>query len=278
MEKIVREPIVEGIFYPDTAAELTLEVKRLLDQSGMQPDSSRAIITPHAGFRYSGKTVAAGFRAAERSNPDSIVILAPVHREFEQFLYLPESDAFSNCLGSVEINKTMLMELAAVDKKIVFNDIPHLEEHCIEVLIPFIQVLFPGKKIVPILMGLQNKKMADLCARALTAVFAGRTSKPLFICSANLTGYLRAEEAALNAERLLESLTSGNTEAIYRDTQSSKITSCGPAALAGIVEFLKNQHSPAVKAKLLRRDNSLAVNGDLANVVEYASLSFPDFT
>ena len=56
----VRPPAVAGVFYPADPTALRLEVCRLLEQVVPAPCvvTPRALIVPHAGFRYSGPIAA----------------------------------------------------------------------------------------------------------------------------------------------------------------------------------------------------------------------------
>ena len=77
----IRDPIVEGIFYPDSADKLSLAVQGFLAASSTPEDKAFAILCPHAAYEYTGGIMADAFQAASLAKPKRIVILGPVHRE-----------------------------------------------------------------------------------------------------------------------------------------------------------------------------------------------------
>ena len=63
-ERIVRQPAVAGSFYPDNASELSKAIDNYLQQAGKSrlPGRIIGLISPHAGYYYSGPVAAYGFR------------------------------------------------------------------------------------------------------------------------------------------------------------------------------------------------------------------------
>ncbi|WP_455382306.1 AmmeMemoRadiSam system protein B, partial [Salinispira pacifica] len=205
----VREPIVEGIFYPDEEQELHTRVRDLLRRSEVPAANAGAIIVPHAGYDYCGSIVASGMKAAAARTVRRVVVIGPVHRDPEEGIYLPESGWFRTPLGLLPVDRNAVLALEAAAGPIVRNDIPHLEEHCIEVLLPFIQYLFPSAALVPILLGKPGAALTDTLAGALADSFGPFGSDgTLVVLSANLTNYLDSEDAKRESARLLDLILS----------------------------------------------------------------------
>lgn len=268
---IIREPIVEGIFYPDEEQELHSRVRDLLRCSAVPAGNAAAVLVPHAGYDYCGSVIASGMKAAAAAEIRRVVVIGPVHRDPEESVYLPESGWFRTPLGLVTVDKDAVLRLESCGPSFVRNDIPHLEEHCIEVLLPFIQYLFPNAAMVPLLLGKPVPALVDSLADGLTAVFGGSIrQETLFVLSVNLTNYLESEAAKRESERLLGLILSCSGGEILAQHSSGILTTCGAGVLAAHFRYIGKQ--PLVE--ILDRGASCTTNRDRRQTVEYAAVSF----
>lgn len=234
----IRASTVDGIFYPDTKEELHRLVSELLEQSDIPAGKAGFIVSPHAAYRYSGEIAAAAFRSCSARKVENVLLLGPVHREPVEGIILPESEMFQTPLGSVTVNHELLEELQACGTKFVFNDIPHLEEHCLEVQLPFIQALFPDALIVPVLIAGTSPQLVRMLSNALQLTFFKRFDTSLFVVSANIS-YGRRNDAGV--DRFLDLITAWDWEGILSLVQSKAINSCGATSLAAILSLLKER-------------------------------------
>ena len=77
-----REPAVAGRFYPSDPGELALEVASFLavrpgERDAPGPYPALGVLSPHAGYVYSGAVAGATFARVEI--PERVVILCPNH-------------------------------------------------------------------------------------------------------------------------------------------------------------------------------------------------------
>ncbi len=267
----IREPIVEGIFYPDEEEPLRTRVSGLLRRSAVPAGTATAIVVPHAGYDYCGNIIASGLKAAAARDIKRVVIMGPVHRDPEEAVYLPESGWFRTPLGLMSVDKEAVLALEAFGGPIVRNDIPHLEEHCIEVLLPFIQYLFPQASLVPILMGTTVPTVADALAKALVGAIGeyGNTDT-LIVLSANMTDYLDRERSKCESSRLIDLILSNCGGEILNLRSQQQLTTCGAGVLAALFRYARNR----LPAELLDRGASCTTNRDRNHTVEYAAISF----
>lgn len=266
----IREPIVEGIFYPSDEKHAHTLIKKLIAEAGGKQGKAFAIITPHAGYRYAGPIAASAFLAASGRSIKTAVILAPVHRDPQDEIYLPESDCFRTPLGLTQVDHALVDELIECGNHFFKNDIPHLEEHCIEVQLPFIQYLFPDAKIVPVLFGKVNQKNVKLLSNALQVVFAEHYSSTLFVISSNLTSFIKSEDAKQEADTLIELIKQGNCDGILAAYAQKRISSCGAGCIATLLAF-KNLN---LRAHIISYGNSADTNLNYNELVHYAAISF----
>lgn len=265
---VVREPVVDGIFYPAEPEPLRQIMDELFAPYAYPGGNAFAIISPHAGYRYSGSLAAKAYRSVSARDIDTVVIIAPVHRDPEDGVFLAESEYFLTPLGQIPVNQDSTRELAGCSTKLIVNDIPHLDEHCIEVQLPFVQHTFPNASIVPILLGRTSLSNVKALSHALQVVFGDSYDRVLFVVSANLTAYLNGQVAGKNAETLLRLIRAGDWEGILRAEGSGAVNSCGAGCIAGLLAF-----DIALQPSVLSTGDSSQVNGDKENVVHYAAIS-----
>jgi len=198
------------------------------------------------------------------------VVLAPVHREPEDAIYLTESKYFSTPLGLVEVAEDIVGELEASSTRILRNDIPHLEEHAIEVQLPFIQHQYPEARIVPLLMGKATLTSVRLLARAFDLCFTGKEESTLFVVSSNLSNHADGNTVAESVAVFLRHLEQGDGEGLLAAYRKKEITACG----SGCVATLLCRSQPAGTMKLLSRSSMQANLSDAGRIIHYGAIAF----
>ena len=236
----VREATWAGIFYDDDPAQLSRDVDRLLASAAStsipsHDDSVTAILTPHASLEYSGDLAALSWNACRNRKLSRIVLIGPLHRATESALWLPESLSFEGPFGSIDVDRRCVAEFMDCGTFYAQSDIPHLEEHSIEVQLPFVARLFPGVPILPILVGLPGPALAKSLASGLGLVFGKRKASTLFVLSSDLEFAQSPEESAIRSQRLVGRIESGDWEAMLEDHRTGMLGSCGIGGIAGFL-------------------------------------------
>ncbi|HRZ89090.1 MAG TPA: AmmeMemoRadiSam system protein B [Spirochaetia bacterium] len=231
----LREAVVSGIFYPEDPDALRAAVEGELGKAAAGRGDAAAILSPHAAFEYAGAVAAAAWAAASRRVPSAVVLLAPYHRAEESAVWLPEAEVFQTPLGDVMVDRAYVEELESCGTLFRQNDIPHFEEHGIEVQLPFLQVLFPKASVVPVLLGKPSPSAVESLAKALSLVFSDSRESVLFVVSTNFAGHSSAEEASRRFERVLSYLASGDDESLYGEYKSETPDMCGVGCLASLM-------------------------------------------
>jgi MEMO1 family protein len=265
----VRATTVDGLFYPADPLELAATVKSLLGAATNEPDGASAVLAPHAAFDYAGPTIAAAMLAPSNRQIKRVVVLAPIHRDPPSGFVLPESRAYECPLGEVEIDREMVEEILGCGTMFVRNDIPHLEEHSVEVLLPFIRYLYPEARLVPILTGDSGKKAIVALARGMEVCLGGESARTLFVVSANIAStFPRGPGTPEAADRLLELLAARRWEDIMDLSDRGDLSCCGSRALASMLAY----GTIATDARVLARSSSSDETGK--RMVHYAAVSF----
>jgi len=271
MDKVrIRAPIVEGLFYPAVAEDLKLQIEQLLEKAPNAPAEAGLIISPHAALQYAGDVAACAFKAAAKRKIKTAVIIGPQHRDHFDQIILPESQFFQTPLGTVPVNMDLVDELLTCSTRIYCNDIPHLEEHCLEIQLPFIQSLFPHADIVPVLMASQKPDTVKLLANALKLTFKERICSTLFIVTANITSDSSRDRPAPEPDFVLDLIKRKDWQGILKSAAQGQITTCGAggiAALLSLKSFFGNE------VALLMEKNSSEVAQSSENSIHYAAIA-----
>jgi AmmeMemoRadiSam system protein B len=269
----VRSPIVEGIFYPKDKAEILARLSGSAFVPG-RGDQAVARIAPHGAWEISGSILEDAFSAAAgrtgAKSPLRIVLMGPVHNTEEEGIFLSDSRFFSTPLGDIPVDQEINRELASRSSLFEINDIPHLREHSLEVLLPFIKYGFPGAKIVPLLMGKSGPMFISALARTLRLVFEPLLDSTLLVISSNLSIDTGGARSLGQAEESIRLLLEKDAGAFIDGLAKGRLRLCGGGLLAGLLE---SGLLDSLGAKLLTKPllKGLAENG---KTVYFGALSY----
>jgi hypothetical protein len=194
-EHDIRSPIAAGRFYPGSASALKKTVEKFMAEARpAQFNHPLAIVVPHAGYIFSGQVAADGFRQAADHFYDVVVILGTNHTSgsFRKISIYP-GDGFSTPLGTAMVDKEVVKAMLAADPDCALDKSLHQQEHSVEVQIPFVQVLFPEARIVPVVVGSPDIGLCTRFGEALAKVLENR--RALIVASADLSHYPPADAA-----------------------------------------------------------------------------------
>ncbi|HUQ74818.1 MAG TPA: AmmeMemoRadiSam system protein B, partial [Burkholderiales bacterium] len=178
----VRNAAVAGMFYPGDSRSLAAELDELfggVEATGARLGFPKALIVPHAGYIYSGPVAAKAYDelAAARGIVRRVVLLGPVHRVAVRGLAIPTDAAFATPLGTVAIDRAALDQVRDLPQ-IVASDVAHVQEHALEVQIPFLQRQLGDFALAPFAVGMAS---ADEVAQVIDRLWGG--SETLIVIS-----------------------------------------------------------------------------------------------
>jgi MEMO1 family protein len=254
----IRPPAVAGLFYPGEPAELRDSVSKYLAQAPASVAAPpKALIVPHAGYIYSGGIAAAGYSqlAHRRSQIRRVVLIGPSHRVYLQGMAVPIADAFQTPLGVVPIDRELKGRVLA-HPEVVKADEPHANEHCLEVQLPFLQMLLDDFTLLPVALGdVPPAAVANLLAE----VWGGEET--LVLVSSDLSHYL-----PYDAARKLDAVT---IDAILRqDTHLTGEQACGCIGINGLSYLARHR---GLSIAEIAHCNSGDTAGDRYRVVGYGA-------
>jgi len=266
---LVRPPIVDGLFYPGDRSTLRETVERLLAESPVPPGDCFGLIAPHAAYACAGPVLAAGWNALARRRPRAVVLLGPVHRDEAPGgpFFLPESRWFSTPIGDIAVDATAVEALAGSGSPFRVDDVPHLEEHCLEVHLPFVHHLFPGVPIVPVLVADRGRAASVALAQALALTFRDSWDY-IVVASANMTSYLRGTDAEAEYRTIARLVAAGDWRGIGDADAHRDVSTCGPSAIAALLSLA----GPGSRIELLAEGDSRDADAEPDKLVRYASV------
>ena len=275
----VRKAAVAGQFYSGDAEELEKYFEKEFNQITIAPSNKkvRAIIVPHAGYIYSGRTAAWGFSTLrEKNNYKTVFILGSSHVAAFDGATVFHGSAFETPLGVAEIDTEITASLQQ-NNIFKFPQQYQVEDHVIEVEIPFLQyILEPEFKIVPITIGTKSGYALNKITEALKPYF---TEDNLFVISTDLSHYPSYSDAVKADSTVVQSILSGNPktfDAVVRSTENSGIKNyvtaiCGYSAVYVLMSLVGNNQEFTYEK--LKYSNSGDVSGDFNRVVGYAAIA-----
>lgn len=256
----VRPAAVAGMFYPGAPDELRQMVRTFLkDAPGEKvPGKIRGLVSPHAGYIYSGIVAAAGYKQINPST-QTVILLGPSHRVPLRAASIPEVQAYRTPLGDVRLARLV----STLRRLPGFESVPeaHLNEHGLEVQLPFLQVMLKGFEIVPILT---NSSDPTALATALASYIDEDT---LMVASSDLSHYY-SYETATALDRIC---TTAISNCNFSDMPLCE--ACGKQAVLTLMHMAKIK---GWQGTLIDYRNSGDTAGGKNRVVGYASIAFVD--
>jgi AmmeMemoRadiSam system protein B len=266
-----RTASVAGTFYPGRAAELRDMVRELMGADDRTPRlRALAVVSPHAGYVYSGAVAGAVFSSVEI--PATCVILGPAHREIGPRFAIQKTGAWETPLGEVPIDDFLAGLILAGSPLVRDDPVAHRFEHSLEVQVPFLQVARPDVSIVPICVSYEAG-YGDLEAlgRALAGAVTASGREALLVASTDMSHYISRARAAELDGLAIERILRLDPRGLYDVVERRGITMCGVRPTTAVL--VAARELGASRAGLVRYATSGEVTGDDREVVGYAGIT-----
>jgi hypothetical protein len=267
-----RPAAVAGSFYPASPKVLQRTVDDML-QSAEVPKSSGSIlglVSPHAGYVYSGFTAAHSYKMLSGMTPEAVIVVGPSHRDYFDGVSIFPGASYQTPLGEVPIHASLRAELLAAGKIITLSPLGHGAEHCIEVQLPFLQRALGSFSFVPVIMGDQSLDICRKLAEALASVIGKRNI--ILVASSDLSHYHPYDEAVKLDKRVIRLVEEYDPVGLLDKLEHHQLEACGGGPIAAVM--LAAQKLGASKASVLHYCNSGDTAGDKDAVVGYLSAMF----
>lgn len=265
---VKREPAVCGQFYPSNPDKLKKMISGYV-RSENEKKTVLGLISPHAGYIYSGHVAGAVFSGI--NIPDDVVLLGPNHTGMGEKVALMPDGVWETPLGDVEVNQELAKCLLTGSSKLRKDYMAHTREHSLEVQLPFLQYLNPSVRIVPIT--LMHGSYGDLKNIGIAVAEGIREYKKtvLIVVSSDMSHYVSHDWARQNDKRAIDKVIELDGKGLIEVCEKYDITMCGVYPSVAGIEACKELG--AQKGQLVKYATSGEVSGDYGHVVGYAGIT-----
>lgn len=273
-----------GRFYSADSKSLRNDIESLLKNNPCSYSSGivRAIIAPHAGYVYSGPTAAVAYNMLNRSAEyDNIFLIGSSHRHRYNGAAIYSDGNFITPLGEVIVNSDLCNKLIREFTCFTSYNKAHLEEHSLEVQLPFLQYIFGNNmKIVPILIGTDSTSQIKKISESLRPWF---NSGNLFIVSTDFSHFPEYNEAVKLDNLTLKEFLNSDAESFAKWILKSEKNKIGGSVTpmcgwtSGVVlKFLQEKEDNLTFKHLSYSNSGDSKYGEKDSVVGYHSIALID--
>ncbi len=273
--KKVREAAYAGKFYTGDKKELNRQLAYFFSKAKPKKAGiTRAVISPHAGYVFSGQVAASAFNQVD-ANRDikNVFLLGSAHRVRVSQASVFAGKAYKTPLGKVEINQKIVSELLENKQFFKFNQSAHEQEHSLEVQLPFLQHhLKKPFRIVPILINTRSHQELKAIANTLGEYY---TESNLFVVSTDFSHYPKHKDACKVDSLTAQAVASGNPSELYAQIQANSkknmknlhTSMCGLSAVMVMLNLVEENNHVVEKIEYMNSSDS--PHGEKNRVVGY---------
>ncbi|MBN2101590.1 MAG: AmmeMemoRadiSam system protein B [Candidatus Aenigmarchaeota archaeon] len=269
MEEI-RYPAVAGAFYEDDKSKLSSTIDNFIKET--KPGKNIGVVSPHAGYVYSGKTAAAAINSLKGAK--TFIILGPNHTGIGAQFSVMCKGVWRTPLGEIKIDDDIAFHLEKTG--VVDNDsMAHLNEHSIEVQLPFLQKKFKGFSIVPIsILNIDySANLLEKCIELGKRIAEIAKKKDInIVASSDFSHYIALEEAKEKDSKAVENILSLDIKNFFAVLETMDASVCGYAPIAVLMSAAKEMGLNTIE--ILHESSSGDVLRNYRSVVTYKAIGF----
>lgn len=268
---LLRHPAVAGRFYPGNPEDLRAEALAYLSQQTSNETAPiRAIgcIAPHAGYIYSGHVAGAVFARIEI--PRLCVVMCPNHTGMGRPLAIMSEGVWETPLGDVPIDEEFASDLKRRFPALQEDPAAHRAEHAAEVELPFLQLLQPHLRFVPIALGTGQLEALEQLGMALADRISQQSEPVLLVASSDMNHYESDAVTRVKDHRAIERILNLDPRGLHEVVTQQNISMCGFGPAVAMLTAARQLG--AKSAELVKYATSGDISGDREMVVGYAGV------
>ena len=277
---MIRLPCQAGAFYAGSLTSLQKQIEECflhrlgpqrLPQVGAGSRTLLSLVSPHAGYMYSGPVAAHGyFFAALDGRPDTFIILGPNHTGYGSGVSIMVKGTWKTPLGDVTIDNNLAQLIQRNSELIDIDDSAHKFEHSIEVQLPFLQYVYGTSfKFIPICMMMQDLETSRDVGEAIAQAIRGKNA--VIIASTDMSHYVSQDQAKIQDRYAIEAMRRLDAAELQSTVETHHISMCGYGPVSAAI--IASKQLGASRSQLLSYQTSGDISGDLFHVVGYASMA-----
>jgi AmmeMemoRadiSam system protein B len=265
---IDREPVVAGQFYAGRQDQWLATVKACMRGEREREAVTRLAMVPHAGHVFSGGV--AGQTLARARLTDTVLLLGPNHTGMGAPLAVWPDGTWHLPGAGMDVDAELAAAILAAEPALSADRVAHLQEHSLEVVLPFLWAKNPDMRIVPIAVGDPRPDKLAGAASKIAEVLAALGRDVSVVVSSDMNHFAPDAKTRVVDQHALDRILALDPMGFYGTVRSENISMCGvlPMTLGmHLVNILG-----AKKAELVAYATSGEVNGDMSRVVGYAGV------
>ena len=276
---MVRKPFVAGSFYVADSLNLSSMIDQYLNNVDVKVESDvYGVVSPHAGYIYSGQTAAYAFESLKDKEKKLVILLGPSHRYYVKGFSVYSEGKWQTPLGTVSVDEDFAGKLKSYSDLIESEPEAHASEHSLEVQIPFLQKVLKDFKIVPVVFNTERISEISVLADALYEELRDRENWVIVVSSDLYHGYDYNEAKAVT-NRVDEYINNFDYEGLLRyDKEMREAGVCAACGCSAIAVLLRVMEKMGIKeVNLLDSTTSGDVTGEKSGyIVGYGAWVFTE--
>jgi len=267
---MIRHPVVAGQFYPASPRELRAMIRSLVDEKAEKKDVI-GVVSPHAGYPYSGPV--AGAVISRIKFKDTFIILGPSHTGRGKPFSIMTQGTWKTPLGQVAIDVELGKQILSGSRYLQEDAIAHQYEYSIEVQIPFLQYFKPDVRIVPIVLAYASGDIYKEIGKEIAKAIKVSKRDVVLMASSDMTHYEPQELAEKKDNEAIKAMLALDEDGLLKRVEELNISMCGYAPVVAVIAAAKELG--AKSAELVKYQTSGDTTGDYSSVVGYAGVIIP---
>ncbi|MCP4685287.1 MAG: AmmeMemoRadiSam system protein B, partial [bacterium] len=270
----IRKPAVAGTFYPGNSIDLIKELATMFSEveKTALADRPLALVSPHAGYPYSGKVAAKAYKLLEGEEYDTVVVISPSHTVFFKGCSVYTGGGYQTPIALVETDHDLANAISSINPLVYASNMGHATgasrgEHALEVQLPFLQVVLGKFKLVAVVMGDQEEDSIFALGEVLASTLKGTNS--LIVASTDLSHFHQEKEARKLDHAVQTAIENFDAESLIETLSTGKGEACGGGPVAATM--LAARRLGGSEVRFLDYSTSGSTTGDFSEVVGYLS-------
>ncbi|MDD2714427.1 MAG: AmmeMemoRadiSam system protein B [Candidatus Wallbacteria bacterium] len=273
--RTVQQPAVAGAFYPAAKGELDSMVQGFLEKAKSDCPAVTGeifgLISPHAGYIYSGPVAAYGYSAVAGMKFTRVIVMAPTHYVLSRWIATISPEAFATPLGEIPVDRELVNRLTSEVRLVKVDPQSFAKEHSLEAQLPFLQKVLGNFKLVPLVFGAVDIRECDEIARKLADILQEEPGKTLIVASSDMSHYLTADQGNAMDKLALDLTVKLDADKLWASMSKEECQYCGAS---DVVTMLLIAKKLGASVKVLKYGDSGDATGDKRKVVGYGSVAF----
>ncbi len=271
----IRPSPIAGHWYSSNPVSLARELDRYISKANnIKIDGEVvAILSPHAGYRYSGHVAGNAFASIQQFHPDIVAVISPMHQPYQQTFLTTAHKYYWTPLGNVEVDQpavSALSQILADEYQIRLMPVLNDDEHSLEIELPFLQRIYPYSfTLLPVMVRDISITNCEALGQGLYQVLNGK--KAMMVLSTDLSHFYKKQKANELDMHMLEMIQNLNPNGVLKSEQDGTGFACGAGAVIAGLHYATLMG--AKKGVLLKYGTSGEITGDDSSVVGYGAVA-----